>query len=43
MSVFGAAELLAMKIGVEALGGLCYKFCMMGRSLVGVPRTQLIS
>jgi len=30
MSVFGAADLLAMKIRVEVLGELCYKFCTMG-------------
>jgi len=28
------AELLAMKIEVEVLEGLCYKFCIMGESLV---------
>jgi len=33
-TVFGV-DLLAMKIGVEALRGLCYKFCMMGGCLVG--------
>jgi len=29
-----AAELLPMKIEVEELGGLCYKFCILGKSLV---------